>query len=58
MEIEKPCMLCGRKFVSSRIDAMYCCKACKQAAYRISKARKIGNVYAEVRVMPRPGDVR
>jgi ribosomal protein L37AE/L43A len=28
------CEACGRTFAASRIDALYCCGACRQKAYR------------------------
>lgn len=37
LEKQKVCVICKKQFTAKKKDAMYCCKACKQKAYREKK---------------------
>ena len=34
---QKICVMCKKQFTAKKKDAMYCCNACKQKAYREKK---------------------
>ena len=37
LEKQNICVMCRKQFTAKKRDAMYCCNACKQKAYREKK---------------------